>query len=679
MAETDAYKAGVFYTGSFITTEVVQTFSELGIDRRVSLLVDIEARPQVSQIIINHTPTITPQPTNLASIYHHFHVTAGGALQRSIAAVQFADKTDHYITRWPPPSYLVFTDEGGFFRYVTSPTGQPSWVASGTQPANFTVAQAQFVGEYIEMIAADGVSIYRISVNSSNVISTTLNRTEPERAATIRVQEGRRFAFDGTNVWVPGLTKLGDLNSALDHHDYGYGGVSIARVADIDLQLADDEFEYLVNQSFDTRDVTVRVGLSDQDISEYRVVLRGKTERVEADLNNLRIVLRDQNVLLERSMQTRTYPGTTGGYNGTSDLTGVYKPLLYGICRHISPLLLDSVRLTYQIHDGPIHQIFSIHEGGALHTSIGDIADHGLANLNFWVPTLAQVNSAVYMTDLSRGCFKFAAPPVKPLTVVAQGHTSVPFGNPQVGRIIETILETRVPEAMIDRNSLDEFLVDQQGGAGIYIMEETSVKEAFRELLAPIAANLHMDNLNRVTVRQLKCGIPVAFLRANGMMESGIGVQPLPHVPGAQYKVGYNRAWTVFNESDYLDNASSVVVNTFLKNEYRYQLMPLTGPGITRLPHWSSAKTVEINTLMDNAVQAGAIAVRIAHLNYTMQRLYRLTVTGFPYQIQIGDTVMLQLDQIGVNGNVRTGIVVEVTDRAPSDSNEDQTELVIAA
>ena len=529
------------------------------------------------------------------------------------------------------------------------------------------------------MIGADGQSIYRIAVSSSNVISCTLNRVEPERTAIIRVQQGRNFAFDGTHVWVPGLVKLGDLNSVLDHQDYGYGGVSVARLGDIELQLADDEFEYLAQQSFDTRDVTVRMGISDQDISEYRVVARGKTERHDADLNILRIVQRDQSVLLERSMQTNTYPGTTGGYNGTADLTGVLKPLLYGICRHISPLLLDSVRQTYQIHDGPIHEIFSIHEGGALHASIGDISTNGFANLNFWVPTLAQVNQAVYMTDLSRGCFKMAAPPVKPLTVVAQGHTSVPFSNSQAGYIVETVLDTKIPEIQIDRNALDQFIVHQQGGLGIYIKEEAKARDVLTKLLAPIGANLHMDNLGRATVRQIRCGIPVAFLRGHGMMESGIGTTPAPHVPGAIYKIGYDKAWTILNDADFLDNASSVNVNTFLKNEYRYQSVTMSGTGTIRLPQWETAKTVEIETLVGNAIVAGEIAVRLAHLNYTMQRLYRVKVVGFAYQIQIGDTVMLQLDQVGVNGNVKSGIVVEVTDMAPTESNEDETDLVILA
>lgn len=678
MADTDLFVAGEqIYTGRFLTREFSQTFSELGIDRRLAVLVEIEARPQVSQLILKRNVALTPQPGNLSGVYHYYYIDENGAtgiVVGGASATQFADKTDYYLNEGIP-THLIFYDENLTPRYVTTNPATPGLVASATAPTWATLETAQYVGQELEWVANDGITLYKMTVNSSNVISVTRDRIEPIRAATIRVQHGHAFAFDGVHLWIPGLIEFGTMSSSIDHHDYGYGGVSIPRLSDITLQLADRELEFLAAQSWDTRSVEVKYGITDEPIGEYEVVLRAKTERAEADQDELRIVLRDQSTLFQRSMQTHTYPGTTGAYNGTPDLTGALKPLLYGICRHFTPKLLDTVRQVYQIHDGPIHEIFSVHEGGALRNKLGDITNFGLANLNFWAPTQAQVDAGGYMTDLLRGCFKLAAAPVAPLTVVAQGHTSVPFGNPRIGDIVRTIIQEKVPEIDIDFSSIDKYLTDQPGGAGIYIDEDRQVHDVLEELAGPVGAFVWVNNLNRAGIRQLRITEPVAYIRRHSTLE-GVQMEPVP-TPGGIYRVGYNKAWTVLKDSDFLDNALSVAVNTFLKNEYRYQILPISGIEYTRLPVHASAKQLTIDTLLDNAGQAGAVVVRLTYLYHTLQHIYKLSIMGFTFQIEIGDTVLFEVGEVGMGENVRTGIVIAVEDKSPSDGNEDETSLTI--
>lgn len=673
MAETDPYMAGVFYSGQFITNEFLQTFSELGIDRRLAVLAEISPRPEVSQLVMHRNTTLSPTPANLANIYHYYHINSGGTITGGTTPTQFADKTDDYINKGAPPTHLVFYDENSVYRYVTTTgTTSPALSASGTAPS-FDISTGQFVGEYLEWIGADGQTIYRMTVNSSNTISVAANRVEPERNAIIRVQHGHPFAFDGTYLWLGGLVSMGELSSEMESLEAGYGGVSLPRAGNISIQLADREFEYLADQSWDSRDIEIRVGITDTSINEYRVVLRGKTERAEADLDTLQITLRDQSILFDRSMQRNSYLGT-GNYEGGTDLIGVLKPKMYGFCRHFTPILVDPALWIYQINDGPIHQVISVHTGGALLNSAGD-----QSQLWTWPPSQSQVDAGAYKTDLFSGYLRLASPPTSPITVVAHGSRSVPYAQSTIGRIVDVIIRERVPEASIDANSFDTYNGDQPGIAGIYISDEKQVVEAINDLVAPVGAIVNLDNLNNVTIRQIKPGVPVAFISDDSISEHATPSWRQAFRPGSSYRIGYAKCWSVLDDSDFLDNASSIGVNQFLKTEYRYQTMAISGEGITRLPNYQSAKTITFNTLLDNPTQAGEVCVRLAYLHHQMQRVYSVLVVGFAFQFKIGDTVLLQSDKMGIRGNVKSGIIVGIGDRSPTSSNEDESSLLIWA
>src|SRR5687768_5202948 len=350
---TNPYTAGVFYEGSFISTEFIQGFSELGIDRRVAILAEISPRPQVSQLVIQRTPYVIPTVENyLTGAFSYFRITSpGGVLTGTTTPTQFTDKTDQYVNTAYPPAALVFTDPNLSFHYVTSNSSNVL-SSSSTQPA-IPLDRLQYVGEYLEMIGADGISIYRITVSASNVISTTLNRTEPQRAATIRISNGHPFAYDGVNLWLEGLVSIGDVSMSVDQYKGGYAGVSVPRVGTVSIQLSDQWFAYLIQQSWDTRTIEIKIGLTDEDIGLYRVILRAKTERAEANLDELTVILRDHSVLFDRSIQTNTYTAT-GGYNGDSEVLGVNKPLTFGFVRHITPVCINSELNIYQVHDGAI-------------------------------------------------------------------------------------------------------------------------------------------------------------------------------------------------------------------------------------------------------------------------------------------------------------------------------------
>lgn len=672
---TNPYTSGVFYSGSFVTTEFVQTFSELGVDRRVAILAEISARPEVSQLIMHRVPITAPTLENLATVYHYFHVNSSGVLTGGTEPTQFADKTDNYLNTATPPAYLIFTDQNLAPRYVTTATGPIRLVSSATKPVNVPDDRSQFVGEYLEFIGANGTSIYRVTVNSSNVVSVTLNRNEPQRIAPIRISNGHQFAYDGSHLWIEGLVSMDDISMEVPQFGGGFSGVVEPRIGNVSIQLSDHWFDYLIGQSWDTRDIEIKVGLTTDDIGDYQVVLRGKTERAEANLDRLSIVLRDNSVLLDRSMQDNSF-AATGIYEGIGDVIGTLKPLCFGFVRHVTPVLTNDNANIYQLHDGPIHDIFGVTVGGRDITSLGGVPA-GLIHLAQWFPSASEVAAAGYRHDLPKGAIRLAAPPGAPVTVSFWGDTSIPVSTTRVGEAVRAILARRAPEITINQNEFDAFHAEQVGGAGIYVSGEMSIRDALHQLVAPIGAAVYMNALNVMGIKRLRARTPVAFLGGHNLLEDPQPSRRLPPRPGAMYRIGYFKNWTPLKETDLLANATSGV-RLFLQREYSYKEMRWYKGTMTRLPVHESANTTVYETLMDNTGNASELAAFLAFRDHSLQNLYQVTALGFAFQIKIGDTVLLQLDHLRLD-NVKTGIVVGITEKSPTSSQEDFTELLIWA
>lgn len=677
MAETDPYVAGVFYTGFFITDESTQRFSELGIDRRNAVLAEISARPQVSQFVINRQFTAVPNHSNIPDLYTYWYINTSGTLVGQTTPQQFPDKTDQWLNAAPAPRYLIFTDENLERRYLgCNLSGTPELIASDNRPFA-GLDEAQFVGGFLEMIAEDGISIYRISINSSNDISVTLNRTESQRIAPIYISNGHPFAFDGTRLWLEGLVSISDIQMGIEPYLGGFSGVTTARVGTIHIQLADQWFQYLIGQSWDSRDIEIKMGLTDEDIGSYRSVLRAKTERAEANLDEIVITLRDHSIVLDKPMQTRTFAGT-GIYEGAADVEGTLKPLCYGFVRHVTPVLIDEVSNLYMVHDGPIHDIYSVHQGGILMTSVGDLESfQQFSSLVEWPPTQAQVDSGGFMTHRAVGAFRTATRPAGQLTVTTWGSTGVPKFTAGASDVCRLILNEKAPEIALNQNDFDAFRTEQAGGVGIYITESKSIREALHDLIAPVGATLSVNSLNIASVKRLRTRQPVASLGSHNLVDGMTLSRRTPPTPGSVHRVGFLKNWTVLNETDLLA-ASSPNVRLFLEREYAYINLGWQGEGFTRLPVYDSAGMLEYHTLIENRLQASELCVFLQYRDHSLQHLYECVVIGLSFQIQIGDTVLFQLDEMGVF-NTRTGLVIEVTEKSITSSNEDLTQLLIWA
>lgn len=66
----------------------------------------------------------------------------------------------------------------------------------------------------------------------------------------------------------------------------------------------------------------------------------------------------------------------TGGTEGSTGIEGVAKPRVFGFVRNIKPVLIDNVNRIYQLHDGAVHEIVAVRDGGKPLTLKADEASY---------------------------------------------------------------------------------------------------------------------------------------------------------------------------------------------------------------------------------------------------------------------------------------------------------------
>ena len=663
---TNPFYAGNFYSGSFVREPFIAGFSRLLLDERLAILVSISPKPDVSVLIMTHDSSVFPDLGNLGNVYGFYTVAPDGSLETTIHLPSIPGRTNALIAGVPAPSVLVMTDENGDFRYVTAHPTTLELTVSTTNPY-VAPRMYQFVGEYLEMIGQDGQTTYRMSVSAfSDHMVITPSKVEGERLQTIYISNGHHDPFDGQNFWAPGLLSLGDVDSRIEQTETGFGGVSVPRVSALKIQLMDRRFDFLTTQSWDTRHIQVLAGLTSVPIGQYQVILRAESERAEWNQDEFTISLRDQSVLFERSIQTRTYQGT-GGFEGPAEITGNLKPLAYGFVREATPVLVDSITNLYQVHDGPIHSYTSVAQGAVPLT----LQPTGLVSLLNWLPTPADVNAGICRTDISNGMFKLAAPPGGAVTATFMGSTSVPVSGAK-SQIIRAIAQKCVPEARIDNNAFTYHTAFNGGLYSFYTTQNTTVLQAFRDILGPSGDFVHLDRLNVLKIKHIERDEATAFFSDNNVLDLGLNRREPPR-PGAKYRGGYNKSWTVLNDKDFL-GAANPYIKQFTSNEFRWNEFEVSNPNSTTQDRYESAKTVDLTFLSDGP--SADILIQTVLRDYSWRHLYEITTMGFSWQLEIGDTVLLQLDRWGMNVP-QTMIIVGLTELSPTFQNEDQTKLLL--
>jgi hypothetical protein len=92
------------------------------------------------------------------------------------------------------------------------------------------------------------------------------------------------------------------------------------------------------------------------------------------------------------------------------------------------------------------------------------------------------------------------------------------------------------------------------------------------------------------------------------------------------------------------------------------------------VPRYDSAESVDLNTYSEFTVEN--VLIDMLMRDYAWRDIYEMTVMGYSFLLDVGDTVLFQYRRWGLN-MPRSMVIIGITELAPTDSSEDQTRLVM--
>lgn len=418
----------------------------------------------------------------------------------------------------------------------------------------------------------------------------------------------------------------------------GYGVLELINLGDLDA---------LANYGFDGRQFRILLGDSEAALSTFSVILSGTMEQPEFTFAKLTIRIRDRLAELDKTCQSVLYTGTNSGASGlegtASDIKGHPKPKLFGQVFNISPPLVNSSQLIYQISDSAIQSIDAVYDqgvaltAGAAYSSISDMTTNA--------PTAGQ-----YRVYAAGGYLRLGSSPVGQLTCDAtQGATTAARTTAQILKSL-ALLSGTVLSA--DIYSADVTALDAAASApiGIWLSNGENIKSAMDEVATSVGAWFGFDRLGRLRMGQLTVptGSPVLTLTEQDIseMERTATADTDKGVPAYQVRLGYQRNYTVVQQ-DFKAGITQDRVN-WLAQDYR---MVSATDVATQTVHLL-APVIERNTLLVNAADAATECARVLALY--KDRRDHLTVktrvnAGINSAIDLTDTVKVQINRFGYN------------------------------
>ena len=201
------------------------------------------------------------------------------------------------------------------------------------------------------------------------------------------------------------------------------GGGTQLQAGEITLTNTDGQFDSWLGYSFDGRPVVIRDGdVGDPYPSGFTQVFVGTIDSIDADWTTLILKLRDKQYLFGLPVLTNTYLGNNAlplGVEGVAtDLMGQVKPQVFGAVFNISPKLVNTSVLTYQVRDGAVAAIPAVYDRGVALTPGADFATAALLQAS--TPA-----AGGYNTCLAQGYFQLHAQASGTVTAdVTQGATA---------------------------------------------------------------------------------------------------------------------------------------------------------------------------------------------------------------------------------------------------------------
>lgn len=273
---------------------------------------------------------------------------------------------------------------------------------------------------------------------------------------------------------------------------------------------ADGALDAWAGYGFDGRKFVVRVGEAKAAYpSGFTTVLTATMSAALFDWTELKVRLRDRLELLKKPLCKNSFAGT-GSLEGPSTLAGTRRPKGWGYLYNVSPILVDSSLLIYQVNDGSISMSVDgrVRDMGASITNAGPYADQSA--LLSTAPAAGQ-----FQFLASGGYVRLGSPPAGQIT--ADLWATTPEGNYGAGTMLKNLaLWAGIPSG--DINSSDVTALSTAMLAAWEASDGKTVLDTMGEIASSAGAWFGFDRNDQMRMGSVAIGTPVLTLTRHDLL-----------------------------------------------------------------------------------------------------------------------------------------------------------------
>lgn len=519
-----------------------------------------------------------------------------------------------------------------------------------------------------------------------------------------------RFSSTGYNttdgvVFLPTLVGKVSLTQSISPD----GGVSLS-FNDLEISNLNGEYDqYLNNNQWVWSNRSIKIYFGDpgfksslsQISSKFLLIFDGVIDDIDSRTNktiNLKIrnkLERLNTPVSENKLGIYGVWGASGGQTNTDAL----RPLVFGECFNITPLLVDPSTLEYMVNDGPINGIIEIRDNGVplygrglMATSIvpgstyeiesvgtTNFISIGAANNSIGTTFVANnVGSGDGRVKLvgratvteSSGTFRLASPPSGDITCTVQGvkklvnRTNGTIQDTHSSSIADliTLLVTQFGKAStkfvvseIDTQNFSTFSSNNSSALfGVYVTSTETVLDVCQKLASSIGSELAISSTGQLQL--IKFGEPYGTqteITQNDILYNSLAISNRLPIKSA-IKLGYAKNWTV--QTNLLTAIPQAHKDNFATEWFTVTEFDETIANTHKL----ETEAVQKDTYLVDTVTAEDEALRLLTYYKNQRTIFKFVGRSRLLSLKLGQPVLLTYPRFGLDQGV-SGQVITLT------------------
>lgn len=398
-----------------------------------------------------------------------------------------------------------------------------------------------------------------------------------------------------------------------------FRGRSMVSFGDIELSNAGGSLDAWTLDAWDGRPCKIYLGDPSWPKSDFRLAWSGTLADVACTPGKLVLKVRDRQALLDVPAQANR---VTGGTNA-----GAKRPICYGRCYNITPVLRDAPSRVYEVHDGQISAVLAVYMDGATLTA-----------------------GTHYTADLANGTITMLVAVTGRLTADVAGSKTGGVYTESTGDLLSRILQERAGFASgdIDAASVTALNTDLAHSVGLYESSDgATVRSLLDRLITGAGAYYTIDRSGVLVAGQFKApsGTPAVTLGNDDVKAAGVELLRRM-VPSKSVRVGYKRNYTVMQSS--ISGSVTEDQRDWLNAEFA-----LSSVVTNSVSQYLLATDGELEpTCLAYVAGATAEATRRAALWGSLRRTFRVQAFLAAGQVRIGSVIALDVSRFGLSGGV---------------------------